>query len=135
VLLQDQLDRAGRPQCQQFLDLLAGRVTSRVNDAGAGMGGLPGHQEHPVLGIEVHPQVDQFADPPRALLHQGLDRQGVAEPPAGGQGVGSVEKRAVVRIDSGGNPALGVATAALLHGRLGEHGHPEAGSGGLDGGE
>ncbi len=133
MLFQDQFHRTGGAQRQQLLDLPTGRVAAGVHDPGPGVGGLPGHQQHPVLSIEVDSEFDQLADPPGSLLHQRLHRPGVAEAPARGHGVGGVEQRAVVRVDGGGYPPLGVAAAALLHGRLGEHGHLKPRLGSLDG--
>ena len=61
------------------------------------------------------------------LVDEHPHRVDVAEPGAGGEGVGQVEVgRVLVATEHGGDPALGPAGGGLLQLGLGEHAHPHA---------
>ena len=76
-------------------------------------------------GIEVELRAGglQLAHARRPLLHQHLDRGGVAQRGAGGEGVLAVERRRVAGTERGGDPALGVGGGAVEQRPLGQQEH------------
>ena len=74
------------------------------------------------LAVELHPQGDQLMDPGRPLVDQDADGLLVAEPGAGGQGVGQMQVgRVLVAAEHGGHAALGPAGGGLGEDALGQH--------------
>ena len=74
------------------------------------------------LGIEIEasPPLDQFPHVTRSILHEDVHRFGVAEPVAGGERIGRVERGRIIRADGRRHAALGVARVAFLWFCLGE---------------
>ena len=98
-------------------DFLAGGVAQGVGDAVAAVAALAA-QGQPVAGaVELRAPVDQLVDALRGLADHVLDHLPVAERAAGLEGVGHVVLEAVVRIEHGGDAALGVGAVGLLQRR------------------
>ena len=74
--------------------------------------------------VEVRPPLDQLGDPPRGLADDQLDDLGVAQPLAGGEGVGDVVLEVVLGVEDAGDPPLGVGAVALADLVLGDDQDP-----------
>ena len=72
------------------------------------------------IAIEARAPLDQLADVARAVLDEHLHGPLVAQPVAGGDRVGGVQRRRIVGADRGGDAALRVAGVALAWLRLGQ---------------
>ena len=70
--------------------------------------------------VEVGAPADQLADPLGCLADDHLDDLGVAQPLAGGEGVGDVVVEVVLGVEDAGDPALGVVAVALADLVLGD---------------
>jgi hypothetical protein len=92
---------------QSGFDLASG-VIAREHDAVARMPALESQRQPAVLGGERHAQLDQFADALRPLAHHHLDHVAVAQPRAGAQGVGNMQRGVIVETHDGRHAALGV---------------------------
>ena len=97
--------------------------TAGVDHPGPGVPPLAGQGQRPGgLAVELHPEGDQLVDPARPLVDQNADGLLVAEPGAGGQGVGQVQiGRVLVAAEHGGHAALGPAGGRLGEDALGQH--------------
>jgi hypothetical protein len=76
------------------------------------------------LAVERGSPLDQLEYVAGAFLDQHLHRRRVAQPVAGGQGIGQVRRRRVTRGHGGGNPPLRVAGIPLPGPGFGEDEHP-----------
>jgi hypothetical protein len=107
------------------LDLGAGRVAPRVEDAAATVGRLPPEVDAAlVVAVELGADLDQPVDGRAGALDELADGLGVAETGSSDQRVLLVKVRRVVRPDRGGDAALGPAGVALAEPALGQQGDP-----------
>ena len=119
------------------LDLGAGGRAAGVDDPRQRVAALAGQLERAVgVAVEDGAEGDQLVDAGRALVDEHPHGVDVAEPGAGGQGVGQVEVGGVgVTAEHGGHATLGPARGGLLQLALGEDADPHAVElGGPDGG-
>ena len=105
-------------------DLLARGVPAGVGDPVAMMAALPGELEtSDLVEIEVRTQVDELADPLRALGDEDPHGLRVTQAHSGDQGVLEVLLRGVLRVERRRDPALGPGRRALVEDRLGHEQH------------
>ena len=96
---------------ERALDLGAGRVAAGVHDPRDRVAAFAARAaERAVDLVEVGAERHELAHARRALAGEHRDRVGVAQPGAGGEGVGAVERGRVVVLDErGGHATLRVA--------------------------
>ena len=119
---------------QGALDAGAGRVSARVQDSRARMGGLPAPREQAIFMVELHPKSHQVADAIGPLGAEDLDRLPRVEPCPGRQRVVDVRADAVVREHHRRDTPLRIPGIALPQLGLGHEGH-RVGTGGPQGGD
>ena len=78
----------------------------------------------PLTSSKCVPHSINSADPPGRLADDQFDDLGVAEPLAGGEGVGDVVLEVVLGVEHPGDPPLGVGAVALADLVLGHDQHP-----------
>ena len=118
-------------QCS--LDLGAGRVAARVDDAGDGVAALSSERECSVDAVEVSAQRHELADARRSFCREHADRVGIVEPASGGERVGAVQLgRVVVFEQRGGDATLRVPGGRPAELALREHRDGEPGVTGPD---
>ena len=118
---------------QRPLDLGAGRVAARVDDAGHGVAALSSEREGSVDAVEVRAQRHELADTRRSFGREHAHRVGVVEPTSGGERVGAVQLGRVVVFEQRGRDAtLRVPGGRPAELALREHGDREPGVAGPD---
>ena len=105
---------------ERQLDLEAGGVAARVQDARTRVRRLAAEGDLAVGGVEAHPVADEVRDARRGLVAEDARGLFVDEPGAGLDGVLQVVAGVVVRADGGGDAALRVAGAGLADAALGD---------------
>ena len=105
--------------------LPARRVAQGVDDPRVRVAPFSGQGDVAVDLVEDRAPLDQLADPLGGLADDQLDDLGVAEPLAGGEGVGDVVLEVVLGVEDTGDPALGIRAIALADLILGDDQDPE----------
>ena len=113
------------------LDLGAGCSAAGVDDTRPRVPALARQRQRATgIAVEHRTQSDELVHACRTLVDEHAHDIGVAQPGAGGEGVGQVEVGGVgVAAEHGGHAALGPASRGLGQVGLGEHAHAHAGPG------
>ena len=106
---------------QGLLYVLAGGISSSVEDARQAVGTFPTQSDLAVAGVEGNPPLNQLGHPLRAFIGQDLHRRRVAKTGPGRQGVLHVQRRGIARSHRCGYAALGVPGVAVVNPALGHN--------------
>ena len=104
-------------------DLAPGFITKRVHDAGVRVASFTtqGHAAILQIVIEMGAPADQLVDPLRGFPHHQIHDLGAAQTLAGGQRIGDVVIKPVLRVKHPGDSALRVVAVAFAYLVLGDH--------------